>query len=122
MPIHEQSWIKVNAPIDVGISRIVSLLSGFDQLQTIESCQGSASSPAWICFQYGDYRLHPWRDLAEFVLGFLGPELVKKVGDGVDVTLRTTGSGRVTAELQIRPGAETAVAAALESIRTYRKS
>ncbi len=100
---HKQTWAQVNVPVDEGVSGLVSALSGFPRLQTIESCQGD--SAPWVCFRYGNYWEHPWRELAEFVFGYLGPQLVNELGDRVDVVVRLTEHGDVQAELWIRHGA-----------------
>ncbi len=57
-----------------------------------------------MCFHYGDHWKHPWRDLAGFVLGYLGPELARLVGDAASVAIHVTESGRVQGELIVRPG------------------
>lgn len=102
---HAQKWVKVNAPVDVALKELVRALSAFPRLQTIESCQGNDTRPAWVCFTYGNSWEHPWRELASFVLGYLGPRFVSRVGDRADLVLRVTTMGKVQAELTVRPGA-----------------
>ncbi len=102
---HRQTWIKVNAPVDVAISDLVSTLNAFPRLQTIESCQGSANVSAWICFCYGEHWRHPWQELVDFVFGYLGPGLARQIGDAASVMVRVTESGRVQGELTVRPDA-----------------
>jgi hypothetical protein len=106
MASHEQSWIKVNAPVDRRISGIISALSEFQSLESIESCEGDEAHSSWVCFRYGSYWDHPWRDLAAFVLGYLAPGLVEELGDDVSVRIQVTPSGQIFGELSIRPGAE----------------
>jgi hypothetical protein len=106
---HKQLWAKVNAPVDEQIKNLVEALSRFPKLQTIESCQGISEGSAWVCFYYGQYWLHPWRDLASFVLGFLGPRLTEELQDIVDLVVRVTTFGTFRAELTIRPGCIKAV-------------
>lgn len=102
---HRRKWVKVNVPVDAALEELVSVLGAFPRLQTIESCQGMGQRPAWVCFTYGNVWEHSWRDLASFVLGYLGPGLMRFVGDRADLTLHLTPSGRVQAELTVRPGA-----------------
>jgi hypothetical protein len=106
---HKQLWAKVNAPVDEQIKNLVEALSRFPKLQTIESCQGISEGSAWVCFYYGQYWLHPWRDLASFVFGFLGPRLTEELQDIVDLVVRVTTFGTFRAELTIRPGCIKAV-------------
>lgn len=85
MKPHTQVLVKVYARVDAGISDLISALSLFSTLETIESCQGSNQRPAWVCFYHGNYWEHPWQDLATLVFGYLAPELNRKVGDDVGV-------------------------------------
>jgi hypothetical protein len=101
---HSRTWVKVNAPVDEGVSGIVAALSAVPSLETIESCERSTSEPVWCCFRFGAYWEHPWRDLAEFVLGELGPALSRDVGDGANVRVQVTGGGLVMGELSVLPG------------------
>lgn len=106
---HEETIVKVNARVDKGIAPLIATLSEFHGLETIESCQGSDSVPAWVCFRFGDYRRHPWRDLAKFVFDHLGPALAQGVGDSANVRIQVTGSGLIVGELSVRPGQLNAV-------------
>ena len=99
--------------MDTGIKDLVDALSAFPQLQTIESCQGDSEHEAWVCFYYG---MHPWRDLAKFLLGYLGPRLSREVGDRANVSIQVTESGQVRGELAIRPGATRVVIKALKGL------
>ena len=100
---HKQKIVKVNAFVDVEIAEFVEALNLFPELQTFESCQGNGNESAWIGFFYGDWQ--DWKCLADFVLGFLGPNLMEKVGDAVDVVIRVKTSGYPQGELWVRPGA-----------------
>lgn len=113
MPVHNQTWTKVNAPVDEGVQGIVAALSEFPSLETIESCEGNESKGPWVCFRFGEYWQHPWQQLATFVLGYLAPGLVAQVGDDVNVLIRVTPSGQIFGELSMRPGAQRRVEAAL---------
>ncbi len=85
-------------------------------LRTIESCQGRAKAGAWVCFAYGPDSDQPWRQLAEFVLGYLGPGLAKAVGDRARLSLCVRPSGQTLGELEVRAGAVDQVATALTSL------
>ncbi len=63
----------------------------------------SFAGAAWVCFIYGDYWTHPWQDLAEFVLGFLGPGLAQESGDRAAVSIAVKESGRIQDALMVRP-------------------
>ena len=117
MSRHATTWVKVNVPVDTGIVDLVNSLSAFPQLQTIESCQGNDKQPAWVCFQYGDHWAHPWRALAEFALGCLGPGLADQVGDRAGVAIHVTESGRIQGELTVRPGALELVVETVKRLR-----
>ena len=116
MATHEQAWIKVNAPVDRKISGIISALGEFPSLESIESCEGDGTKAAWICFRYGSYWKHPWKDLAEFVLGYLAPGLFEALGDDVSVRIQVTPSGQIFGELSVRPGAEYRVESVLHEL------
>jgi hypothetical protein len=116
MATHPQTWVKVNVPVDSGISRLVSVLSLFPSLETIESCEGLEGQGAWVCFRYGAYWEHPYRDLAEFVLGYMAPRLVGKVGDDANLRIQTKPSGNIFGELSVRPEAISNVEMALREL------
>ena len=98
-------WATVNAPVDEGIAELIEALARFPHLQTIESCEGGVSNHPWVCFVYGAYWENPWRDLAHFVLGYLGPRLMQELGDGVSVSIHVRESGTVQGELSVNPSA-----------------
>lgn len=105
MPKHEQTWVKVNTHVDAGVLGIVSALSLFPTLQTIESCQGDGEKAAWVCFSFGPYWQSSWKETAAFVLGFLAPKLFEKVGDSIRLSLRPRQCGDVLVDLTVRAGA-----------------
>jgi hypothetical protein len=124
--LHKQVWIKVNAPIDEGIAELIEALSSFPMLQTIESCQGDAAEPvsgeegqpAKIFFYYGQHdHAHPYRDIAEFVLGYLGPELMGDLGDRVSVQLDVVTEYIVMGILTVRQGAMRRTIRAIRRLR-----
>ncbi len=115
-PGHRQVWVKVNAHVDEGIAGLITALSEFPALQTLESCQGGNGEPAYVCFGYGRYAAHPWLDLAHFVLGFLAPRLAETVGELATLRIRTTTLGLTIAELVVREGAIEVVEEAVRRI------
>jgi len=120
MAAHDQVWIKVNAPVDSGIAALIAALSAFPKLQTIESCQG-INGWAWVCFVYGKHWEKPWQELADFVLGFLGPRLAQELGDRIRVSLQVTEAGQVRAEMDVNSAAIPATVKLLNELRNeYR--
>ena len=119
---HEQDWVKVNVRVDKGVLGIVSALSAFPRLETMESCEGDKCNGPWVCFKYGDYWDHPYRDLSDFVLGHIAPYLRRTVGDDATVRIQATPGGYIYGELDIRPGAASRVEAALRRLskKSYR--
>ncbi len=116
-PLHKQTWAKVNVPVDATIAQLINALSAFPQLETIESCQGNGQNAVWACFFYGKYWVHPWRDLAGFVLGYLGPGLTREVGDDAHLTIRLTTSGIAQGHLTVHPRAVGKTVKALKRLR-----
>jgi len=117
---HEQAWIKVNMPVDKSISGLVNALNLFPKLQTIESCQGNSTNQPWVCFYYGEYWKHQWEELSNFVLGYLGPGIVrKKVSDVCNVSIKVTENGQILGELFVNPDAIPIVTKAITKL--YRE-
>ena len=118
MNVDEKEWAKVNVPVDPGVAGLVSALSEFPGLEMIESCEASDSEPAWVCFRFGRYweKQEPWRDIAEFALGFLAPNLFERVGDSAALTIGPTRSEGILADLAVRPGTQGDVQDALRAI------
>lgn len=110
MATHEQTWVKVNAPVDSKIADIVSLLNSVDGLETLDSCQGDPGErEAYIYFSYGD-----WHNLSAFVFERLRPEL-RSLADDARVRLEASMDCEVPlARLSFRAEATEAVASALK--------
>lgn len=102
---HKQKWVKVNSPVDTEIAELIQTLSAFSKLQTLESCQNFSRGRAFVCFRYGDYWNHDWRDLIHFVFDFLGPRLIKELADDIDLSIRINTSREIFAELIIKKDA-----------------
>ena len=120
MKTHSITWVKVNAPVDKGIKDLVRPLSLFPKLQTIESCQGDSTRWPWVCFYYGSYWKHQWKELSDFVLGFLGPGIIrKKVGDVCNVSIKVTENGQILGEFFVNRDAIPKVTKAITKL--YRE-
>jgi hypothetical protein len=115
MTAHKQVYTKVNAPVDRGISPLVSALSLFPKLQTIESCE-DLNGWAWVAFTYGDHWERPWEDLARFVLGFLGPAVMSTLGDRAKISVHVTEAGLYHAEMAIEKPAISATVKLLRKL------
>lgn len=115
--VHSQVLVKVNASVDKGIAGLVSALNRFPCLRTIESCEGQGEW-SWVCFTCGTEENGRWAELAEFVLGFLGPRLAEELGDRVDLSLRVTPSGLCRAEMAVR---KTAISATVSALRALKR-
>jgi hypothetical protein len=111
---HKQAWVKVNAPVDRGIAELIEALSAFPKLQTFASCQGGyprsdadkEGMPAVVFFHYGqDDHADPYQGIADFVLGYLGPALMKELGDLVSIHIEVTTQYIIMGELKVRQGA-----------------
>ena len=101
---HNQKITKVNVAVDLGIVDLINALSLFPELQTIESCQGSSKEAAIVWFYYGKYWLHQWKDIAKFILGYLGPELTREIGDRARLYLEISNCGITQGALEVYPG------------------
>ena len=95
-PAHPQVWARVNAHVDEGVADLISALSRFKGLRTLESCQGEPDGAAWACFVVGANV--GWRPLADLVLGYLGPALASDLGDMVDLSIHATEAGGAQGE------------------------
>lgn len=112
--------MKINAPVDQGIADLIQALSAFPRLRTVESCADmDGRGTAWLCFVYGED--NAWRSLADFVLGYLGPELMCLVGDRASVSIQVTTVGLPQGEITVRPGARPTTVKAIRRLsRNYR--
>ncbi len=117
MAMHAQTWVKVNVPVDAGMKEIIEALSAFRRLQTVESCE-NINEWAWVTFVYGSHWERPWEDLAQFVFGFLGPQLTSKLGDRVRVSVHLTEAGLYRAEMAVCTAAIPATVKLLTTLRS----
>ena len=109
---HEQVWVKVNAPVDRGIARVVSALNRMEGLRTIDSCEGiSGAKQAHIYFNYGD-----WRQIGELVFDRIGPALWGKLGDEAIVSLEIFNESEPLGKLSFDKEATDVVASLLDEL------
>lgn len=113
---HEQVLVKVNVGVDRGIGQLVAALSLFQDLWTVESCQGPPEGAGWVCFGWGVSPQDGWRTLSEFVFGFLAPKLYQRVGDSVRLSIRAREYGDTLADLSVRSGCVPTVSRAIAEL------
>jgi hypothetical protein len=110
MATHEQTWIKVNAPVDVGVAEIVSILNTVDGLETLQSCQGdTGKKDGYVYFACGD-----WHQTCRFVFQKIGPTLKNKVDEDVKLTVEVTSADFPMAKLSFKAEATDIVVSALK--------
>jgi len=110
MATHDQTWIKVNAPVDAGIAELVSVLNSVEGLETLQSCQGDAGGrEAYVYFACGD-----WRRMCEFVFHIIGPKLKNRADEDVTLTVEATSADSPMAKLSFKAEATGVVVSALK--------
>ena len=116
MTVHEQTWVKVNAPVDRGVAPLIEALSQFPSVRTLDSCEGTGED-AWVCFDCGE---KDWKRLSRFVLHMIGPTLSEEFGDRVRLTVSVTEAGLYRAEMTVAKSVISEVSASLS--RLFRAS
>lgn len=119
--MHRQIPVRVNTVADAAIAPLIEALSRFNNLRTIESCQGdvdnpNGKSPAWVSFIYGKSPDYCNSELSEFVVTYFGPRLIESLGDRVILSIVFDTVGRARGELEIRPGALEQTISAISAI------
>ena len=110
MATHEQTWVKVNAPVDTGVAELVSVLNTVDGLETLQSCQGDPGhKDGYVYFAFGD-----WRTMCEFVFQKIGPTLKRKVDEDADLTVEVSSADSPMAKLSFKAEATGIVVSALK--------
>ena len=110
--MHPQTWVKVNAPVDVGIAEIVAVLNTVDGLETLQSCQGEKGrEDGYVYFARGG-----WRSICEFVFERIGPHLKEKVDEDATLRVDATTADMPIAKLSFRAEAADMVASALKEV------
>lgn len=86
MSMHSQTWVKVNAQVDVNLSEIVSILNSVNGLETLQSCQGEAGrDKAYVYFSFGE-----WQNLCGFIFDKMAPSLRPYLGEDIRIEVITT--------------------------------
>lgn len=101
MTQHREVPVKVNAWADEGISDLVSALSEFDGLITLESCQGdSGEREAFVIFRYGD-----WKQCGELLFGKILPAMSPDMRAVVSLKLQAYDNDTASGFVSIEPSA-----------------
>jgi len=109
---HEQVWVKVNAPVDRGIARTVSILNRLNGLHTIDSCEGIAGSKsAHVYFNYGD-----WRQIGQLMFETIGPAIWGRFGNDAVVSLEIFNESEPMGKLSFDKEATNVVASLLDQV------
>ena len=116
MKTHKQVWVKVNAPVDSSLAKLVTVLNLIDGLQTIESCQGYREY-GFIYFEYGN-----WKQLGWLIFERLFPFLWKSVGPDISISMSTCALNNPRAEMRFRVEAVRKITSALKKSIKHRKS
>jgi hypothetical protein len=110
MAAHQQTWVKVNAPVDTGVAELVSVLNTVDGLETLQSCQGDPGSrDGYVYFACGD-----WQKMCQLVFQKIGPTLKSKVDDDAVLTVEATSADFPMAKLSFKAEATDIVVSALK--------
>ena len=111
--------------MDEGIAPVVSALSLFPEIKTIESCEGLIVNgyekvPAGVVFEYGHEKrkLHSWKNVASFVFDFFAPELWALVNDDASLSMKLNYGSRFYVSLSLRPSAINGVSEAIKKIHS----
>lgn len=114
--MHAQTWVKVNAPVDLKIAELVSVLNGVEGLETLQSCQGSdGKRDGYVYFSYGD-----WHTLCEFVFEKIGPKLIHAADDDTSISVEANSADSPMAKLSFRADAIGVIVSALkEALSSY---
>lgn len=101
MTQHREIPVKVNAWADEGIADLVSALSEFDGLITLESCQGDAGErEAFVIFRYGD-----WKQCGELLFGKILPAMSPDMRANVSLKLQAYDNDTASGFVSIEPSA-----------------
>ena len=111
MATHQQTWVKVNAEVDVGLAEAVGLLNRVDGLQTLQSCQGEPGQrEAYIYFSFGE-----WDNLCRFVFTQIAPCLKDCLGEDVRLEV-VAGDDSAFAKMSFSAEAIPQVTSALKEV------
>jgi hypothetical protein len=112
MATHEQTWIKVNAPVDAGVAELVRVLNSVEGLETLQSCQGDPGGrDGYVYFAFGD-----WRTLCQFVFQTIGPTLKSRLDEDATLTVEATSADSPMAKLSFKADGAATVVSALKEV------
>jgi hypothetical protein len=113
---HEQVWVKVNAPVDRGIARIVAILSSIEGLRTLDSCEGIAGyKPAHVYFNFGS-----WAKIGSLMFDRIGPALWERLGSEALVSVEIFNESEPMGKLSFDKEATDVVASLLDQLLQER--
>jgi hypothetical protein len=110
MATHAQTWVKVNAPIDVKIAELISLLNRVEGLETLQSCQGDPGERQGYIY----FALDGWQNLCRFVFEGIAPRIKDYLGE--DVKLEIVAGERPMARMSFSAEAVPIVTSALKEV------
>ena len=109
MTEHRQVCIKVNAEVDEGVTDLVSALSDFEGLITIESCQGEPGRhDAFVLFHCRD-----WRSCGSVMFDKIYPALDPNLRAVVSLSVETLGEDAALGRVGVDPAKLSELAAAV---------
>jgi hypothetical protein len=112
MPLHPQTWVKVNTTVDVDVADIIATLNTVEGLETLQSCQGDVGrEDGYVYFANGD-----WRRLGEFVFEKIGPRLKERVDEDASLKVDATTGDMPIAKLSFKAEATKLVASTLRDV------
>lgn len=114
---HDQTFTKVNAPVDAGIAEIVDALSLFPRLCTTASCEGNGHVGGSVDFRYGSHR----RESVDFLV-WLGRELGGRMGyEDHSLTAQWGGGGSIDFRLVVPRPSIGRVSSALRELASQKE-
>lgn len=115
-PLHNLTWIKVNASVDEGIARLVAVLNQIEGLETVASCEGwPGGNGAYVYFYYGN-----WESITRLAFENITPAI--RDIEGVEISVKVFNGSNPMGMLEIRAEAVCAVTDALISSIIPRKT
>ena len=112
MTVHVETFVKVNARADEGIAPLVAALSEFEQLETVESCQGGNGHPAFVILRHGD-----WRACGAFLFDRLLAAMNADLRADVSVELIAYDTTNCLGRISLSPEAIVPLAELVTSVR-----
>ena len=117
MTVHPQVWVRVNATVDEGVSRLVCLLNEIPHLRTMDSCQGSPGLAGHVFFSFKD-----WCSVGELLFDRLAP-LLEAAGEEVTLSVEIFNGSLPTGKLTFSTEAIPAITSVVtDVVTTYRSS